>query len=150
MITYPIYKGIKQRLNSVAPCFYYLGQYLTGKDNTSYKVPAIYIEMPKNLSTTFYPGKIKAAKGAQVKIHLVCNAPYKNHDNTIQDSAIASHENMLNDIDKLMTGWVLKGTDQKLLTQQFIPIGANIGNFSGMHIFSVLTYTTELYSRILQ
>lgn len=150
MNTFPIYRGIKQRLNSVAPCFYYIGQYLTGKDNTSYKVPAIYIEMPKNLNTTFYLGKIKAAKGAQVKIHLVSNAPYKNHDNTIQDKVIAAHENLLNSIDKLMTGWVLKGTDQKLLTQQFIPVAANIGNFSGMYIFSVLSYDTELYSRNLQ
>src|SRR6266496_3912354 len=116
MNTFPIYKGIKQRLNSIAPCFYYLGQYLAGKDNTSYKVPAIYIEMPKYLPTTFYPGKLKAAKGALIKIHLINNAPYKHHDNIIQDSAIAAHENLLNSIDKLMSGWVLKGTDQKLFT----------------------------------
>lgn len=149
MNIFPIYKGIKLRLSSVAPCFYYLGQYLAGKDNTSYRVPAIYIEMPKYLTTTFNPGKIKVAKGAQVKIHLLTNAPYKNHDNVTQDSAIAAHENLLNEIDKLMTGFILKGTDQKLLTQQFTPVAANIGNFNGLHTFSILTYTTEFYSRHL-
>ena len=146
MNTFIIYKGIKQRLAVVAPGFYYLGQYLKGKDNTSYIVPAIYIEMPKFLPTDFQPGKVKIAKGAQVKIHLVTNAPYKNHENVVQDNAIQEHQDKLNDIDKLMTGWVLKNDQQKLLTQQFIPIGANVGNFEGVKIYSVLTYTTEFLS----
>lgn len=146
MNTFTIYKGIKQRLTAVAPCFYYLGQYLKGKDNTSYIVPAIYIEMPKFLNITFF-GKVRTAKGAQVKIHLVTNAPYKNQDNTVQDSAIAEHENKLKEMDGLMTGWSLKDNNQKLLTNQFIPVADNVGNFEGVKVYSVLTYTTEFYVR---
>lgn len=146
MNTFTIYKGIKQRLSAVAPCFYYLGQYLKGKDNTSYVVPAIYIEMPKNLIVTFF-GKLRTARNAQVKIHVITNAPYKNHDNVVQDNAIAEHEAKLKEVDSLMSGWALKNADQKLLTNQFIPINDNIGNFDGVKVFSVLTYTTEFYTR---
>ena len=150
MNTFTIYKGIKQRVNSVAPCFYYLGQYLKGKDNTSYVVPAIYIEMPKYLSTDFFAQKLKVAKKAQVKIHLITNAPFKNTDTVPQDSALAEHQTKLDAVDKLLTGWNLKDSEQKLFTQQFIPVAASVMNYEGLKIYSVLTYTTEFYSRHLQ
>lgn len=145
MDTYTIYKGIKQRLNPVAPVFYFIGQYAKGKDNTSYKVPAIYIEMPKYLPVTFFK-KIKTARNAPVKIHLIGNAPYKNHDNTIQDSAIAEHNNYLEQIDKLLTGWALRDGEGRLLTQQFIPTNNSNTNFQGVHVFSVVTYNADLFS----
>lgn len=146
MNTFTIYKGIKQRLSSIAPCFYFLGQYLKGKDNTSYVVPAIYIEMPKNLNVAYY-NKVRTNKEAQVKIHLVTNAVYKNHDTMVQDSAIAEHENKLNLINDAMTGWSLTNPNQKLLTNQFVPVFDNVGNFDGVKLYSVLTYTTEFYNR---
>lgn len=146
MNTFTIYKGIKQRLNAVAPCFYFLGQYLKAKDKTSYVVPAIYIEMPKGLTVTFF-GKVRTCRGAQVKIHLVTNAVYKNHDTMVQDNAIAEHENKLKQLNELMTGWSLKDANQKLLTNQFVPVFDNIGNFDGVKLFSVITYTTEFYNR---
>lgn len=149
MNTYAIYKAIKQRLTPVAPCFYYLGQYLSGKDNTSYKVPAIYIEMPKNLATTFLPRKLMVAEDAQVKIHLLTNAPFKNNDNVNQDAFIAEHQAKLDEIDRLLTGWAAK-TGAVLLTNQLIPIASNNNNFDGVKVFSVKTYSSEFYSRHLQ
>lgn len=148
MNTFTIYKLIKDRLKEIAPGFYYMGQYLKGKDNTSYVVPAIYIELPKYLPTTF-ERKVKVAKAAQIKIHLVTNAPYKNHDNVVQDSAIQEHQTKLNAIDKLMTGCVLKDAEERLISQQFIPVGTNAGNFEGLKVYSVLTYSVTLYSHHL-
>jgi hypothetical protein len=145
MDIYKVYKGVKQHLSTIAPVFYYIGQYTKGKDNTTYKVPAIYIEMPKYLPITFF-GKIKTARSAPIKIHLITNAPYKSHDNTIQDNALAEHNNMLNGIDKLMTGWALRDEQGKLLTQQFIPTNNNSINFQGLTVFSVVTYNADLFS----
>lgn len=145
MDTYIIYKGIKQRLISIAPVFYYIGQYTKGKDNTSYKVPAIYIEMPKFLPVTFFR-RIKTARNAPVKIHLITNAPYKNHDNTIQDSAIAEHNTMLKEIDKTLTGWAVIDGEDRLLTQQLIPTNSNNLNFQGVQVFSVVTYNADMFS----
>lgn len=146
MNTFTIYKGMKQRLSAVAPCFYFLGQYLKAKDKTSYVVPAIYIEMPKGLTIVFF-GTVRTAKAAQVKIHLVTHAVYKNHDTMVQDSAIAEHENKLKQLNDLMTGWALKDASQKLLTNQFVPALDSVGNFDGVKLYSILTYTTELYNR---
>lgn len=146
MNTFTIYKGIKQRLSVLAPCFYFLGQYLKGKDNTSYVIPAIYIEMPKNLSVAFF-GKLRGSRNAQVKIHLITNAVYKNHDTVVQDSAMAEHESKLKQIDALMTGWSLKDVNQKLITNQFIPVFDSVGYFDGVKLYSVITYTTEFYNR---
>lgn len=145
MDTHTIYKGIKARLSSIAPVFYFVGQYTRGRDNTSYKVPAIYIEMPKGMATTFFR-KIETARKAAIKIHLIGNAPYKNHDSTIQDSAIIEHNNMMLEIDKLLTGWSLRDDQNRLLTQQLIPTNNNLCNFQGLHVFSIKTYTADLFS----
>lgn len=160
MFVYPIYKAIKQRLNApeapqaspalLGNVFFYINQYLPGKDNTSYKVPALYIEMPKNSNLQFYGRKLLAAKNAPIKIHYISYAPFKNHDNAVQDSAIAAHENTLREIDLLLNGWNVTDANGRLLTQQLIPTNAAIMQYIGDNLISVITYTTEIYSRHLQ
>jgi hypothetical protein len=76
MFTYKVYKAMKLRLNGLAPIFYFIGQYNKGKDNTSYKVPAIYIETPKNNDLKFLGKKILTAKDARFKVHFISNAPF--------------------------------------------------------------------------
>ena len=146
MLTYPIYKAMKLRLNGIAPIFYYMSQYQSGKDNTSYRVPAIYIETPKETALSFYGRRTQVAKDARFKIHYISDAPFKNHDNPVQDSAIAAHEEILKQIDTLITGWNLADTAGKLLTQQFLPVGASINNLVSTSIFSVIEYRTEVFS----
>jgi hypothetical protein len=146
MNTYIIYKGLKQRLNALAPCFYFLGQYLKGADNTSYIVPAIYIELPKFMPVDFAPGKIQVAKGVQLKVHLVTNAPFSNSNNQYQENNILEHQAKLDAIDRLMTGFVLKDDKQRLLTQQLVPVAGNNMNYEGVKIYSVITYETDILS----
>ncbi len=150
MLLYPIYKAIKQHLGTEVPVFFYLGQYTRGKDNTSYRVPAIYIEMPKDADLKFYGKKLLAAKNVPIKIHYISYAPFKSVDNTVQDTAIATHENKLKEIDKLMDGWNATNLEGKLLTQQLLPTNSNTLNFDGTNVYSIITYTTEIYSRHLQ
>jgi hypothetical protein len=150
MFQYPIYKAIKARLGNTVPVFFYIGQYTKGKDNTSYKVPAIYIEMPKPTEIQFLSRKLVLAKGAVVKVHYISHAPFKSHDNTIQDSAIQAHENKVKEIDKLLNGWNATDANNKLLTEQLIPVNANMLNFSGENVASVIGYKTDMYSRHLQ
>lgn len=147
MNIYAIYKFIKARLSTVAPCFFYIGQYTKGRENTSYRAPAIYIEMPSNLNFVYYPGNIKAAKEAQFKIHIISGAPYKNHDNDIQDTAIDAHQTIINSVESLLSGWVIKDEYNRLLTQQIHPTGGNLHNYSGPYVFSILSFSTEFYSR---
>jgi hypothetical protein len=149
MNTNPIYKAIKLRVGNVATTFRWLGQYLPGKDNTSYKVPAIYIEMPRDFNIDFFTGKIMVAKGVQVKIHVINNAPFKNHDPISQDTYIDEHEAMVAAVDNLVSGWNIADENGKLLTQQFVNVGASVNNMNGLHIYTVLTYVTEFYSRHL-
>ena len=146
MNTYKIYKAIKSRLAAVAPGFYYLGQYLKKSDNSSYIVPAIYIEMPKLLDVKFEAGQVQVAKEVTVKIHLVTNAPHRTGETVYQDNDIQDHQAKLDALDKLMTGCVLRDDKERLLTQQFVPTGGDNMNFEGVKIFSVITYTTDLYS----
>ncbi len=51
---FKVYKAIKSRLGSTVPVFFYTGQYQPGKEKTSYRVPAIYIELPKETPICFY------------------------------------------------------------------------------------------------
>ena len=145
MFTYPAYQALKQKLKAIAPVFYYIGQYTKGPDNTSYTVPAIYIEMPKASNVVYWGRGVRCIKPALVNIHIINNAPYKNHDNIIQDSAIAAHAKMIQDVEKEIQGLVLRKDDGRLLSQRFIQTGANEANFQNKHIFSVLSFTTEIY-----
>lgn len=145
MFIYPAYKEIKLHLNGIAPVFYFLEQYQKGKDNTSYAVPAIYIEMPKNSQVTFWGNKNKVIKPALINVHYVSNAPFKNHDSPVQDSFLMQHNNALNTIDGIMEKLVLRKADGSLLSQRFIQIGSNENNFIPQRVFSILNYSTELY-----
>ncbi|PZP41219.1 MAG: hypothetical protein DI598_18495, partial [Pseudopedobacter saltans] len=74
MFTYNVYKAIKDDLKDIAAVFWYIGQYTKGKTNTSYRVPAIYIEMPKDSTVRFWGGRKKVIKPAPIKIHYISNA----------------------------------------------------------------------------
>lgn len=147
MFCYPVYKLLKEQLNTIAPVFYFIGQYTRGKDNTSYRLPAIYVEMPGTSNIQFWGRRAMAIKPAQIKIHYISHAPFKNHDNTVQDSAIAAHEAVITNIDFLLQGFIARDSDNNLLTQSLIPLGVDTLNFQDNCVYSVLTYTTEIYSR---
>lgn len=144
MRTYTHYKQFKAQLSFIAPCFMYFGQYLAGKDNTSYKVPAIYIELPKNVPVTYF-GSIKTIRKAQVKIHLITSAPFKNSE-TIQDGIISEHEAMLSLIDQVFNNkkFLKNG---KLLTEKMIEVNSSTLNYIGTNIFSVITYQGDFFER---
>ncbi len=142
MYNYALYKLIKQRIAEVAPPFYYIGQYQQGKDNTSYRVPAIYIEMPLVNNVTYW-GKRNRSVRAPIRIHLVTNAPFKNHDSLVQENALAEHYNKLAAIDDLLQNWVALNEDNQKVTQSFIQTGTEEVKFIFSHAVSVLTYSTE-------
>ncbi|WP_346237751.1 hypothetical protein ABDK00_001575 [Niabella insulamsoli] len=146
MFTYPIYKAIKQHLNTIAPGFFFTGQYAKGKTNTVYRVPALYIEMPKNAASTFWGRGIRVIKNAVIKVHYISNAPFHQHENAVQDSALVAHHNALIEINNLMQGFVVRNEHGRLLTQKFTPVGSSELNFVEGHVFSVLSYRTELYN----
>jgi len=150
MLAYPIYKAIKEQLKNIAPCFYYRNQYKESPDNTSFKVPAIFIEMPKSTTLNFYGKKLLAAQKAQITIHYVSYAPFKAVDNSLQDTLLAAHNGILIDINKALCGWNAIDADSKILTQQFIPIASDELNFIPEKVFSTITYQTEIYTRHLQ
>lgn len=146
---YSIYKQIKERLGNDIAVFYFVGQYLSGKDNTSYRVPAIYIEMPKKSNIDYY-GKTQTMNDSIIKIHLITYAPFKNHENDTQDAAIAEHEAKIKAVDKLLNGWhAVENTDTKI-TEQLITDGGDLMQFKGMYLISVINYKTELYSHHLK
>lgn len=147
MNTYQHYKGIKARLNSVAPVFYYLGQYLKGADQTSYKVPAIYIEMPKYLPIVYFNRVIKTSKNAQFKVHVINNAPFKGNDSSMQDSALQAHENLKKQVTDLLQGYILKDANSLLLTQQMIEVASSNLNYDGAHVYSIITYQCDFHDR---
>lgn len=140
-----VYNKIKERLAPVgAPVFFYIGQYQPGNDNTSYKVPAIYIEMPADtpLVTT---KKIMKSAGVMIKIHYISYAPFKNQSNDVQETAITDHETALKQIDNLLSGWNAKqGTIN--ITEQLLPRTSQLMKFQGMSLISVIGYKTDLYS----
>lgn len=145
MFIYPAYKALKQQLNSIAPVFYFLGQYNKGKDNTSYIVPALYIEMPKNARVKYWGKGKRTLSPAEIKLHYITNAPYKNHDNSVQDAAISVHSAGLKAIDDIMSNLVLRKEDGSLLTQRFINEVSDEMNYQDKKLFSILTYSTEIY-----
>lgn len=150
MFIYPVYNKIKERLSGLEiPTFFYIGQYQAGKNNISYLVPAIYIEMPKDVAVKV-TNHITRSQASQVKIHYISYAPFKNATTDIQESAIAEHEQTLRAIDLLLHEW--NATDEGVnLTEQFIAGETNtLMQFKGMTLFSVLGYSTRFKSRHLK
>ena len=151
MLLYPIYKLIKTQLTSVEPhIYYYRNQYIQSSDQSSYKVPAIFIEMPNPTTLDFFGRKLLAAKKAQIKIHYVSYAPFKSAESGLQDTLLLTHNNKLVDIDKALDGWNAVDSNSKILTQQFIPVATTELNFLPEKVYSIITYQTEIYSRHLQ
>lgn len=148
MFLYPIYKAIKAHLGPSVPVFFFIGQYLKGTGNTNYVVPAIYIELPKDLLVNFYPKKVMATK-APIKIHYISHAPFKNHDNDAQDAQLEAHDQKMKDIDTLINGWNVTDENGHKLTEQMVLANASLLNFTEMNLISVLSYNTEIYSRHL-
>lgn len=153
MLLYPLYKSIKQQLNSLGiNTFFFLKQYEASKDNTSYKVPAIYIEMPNYRGTAlqFYGKKLMSAKNLEIKIHYISYAPFKNHTNTVQDNALQQHSSTLIEIDKLLNGHTLKDASNNPIAEQLKPVLSEELNFMNSCVVSVITYNCEAYLRHLQ
>jgi hypothetical protein len=141
MLLYPLYKAIKQHLNGLGiQTFFYIKQYEPNKENTSYKVPAIYIEMPnyRGVSINYYGKKLKSAKDCVIKIHYISYAPFKNHTNTIQDNLLQEHSNTLKAIDVLLS------------SESMMNIETSELNFMANCVVSVITYRCEAYLRHLQ
>lgn len=146
MFIYPIYKALKPHLTAVAPVFFYTGQYAAGKGNTVYRVPALYIEMPRDTASTYWGRGIRVIKNGLIKLHYISNAPFHQHDNTIQDSALQAHHAKLVQINNIIEGLALKNEHGRLLTQKFIAAGSSELKFTEGHVISVLSYRTELYN----
>lgn len=147
MRTYGIYKAFKQRLSQVANTFYFMGQYLKKADQTSYVVPAIYIEMPRNISTTYF-GRVKTARNVQFKIHVVSNAPHKGNDtNPVQDSALQAHENLYAAAIAALEHKSFKNGGDLFITGQIIEVGSSNNNYDGPHVYSVATLQCDMYER---
>lgn len=156
MMYFPVYKAIKSRLkngqNQPAipglgdlPIFFYIGQYLPGKDKISLVSPALYIEFQKDVDIVQWPTRRQSAKSVEVSIHYISPAPFNSHDNTTQDTAINSHEIILKQIDLLLNGW---HAEQSVLdiSQRFSPRRGSFLNFSNGNVVSILKYTTEISS----
>lgn len=148
MITFPVYIALKQLLTPVAKVFPYTGQYQKGKGNTSYLVPAIYIEMPKDSPVLYTRGR-RIMKPAITKIHYISNAPYSQGGNT-QEAYLEQHAVKVQQIDELLQGKTLKRMTGRevtgLLTQQLLLTSAAEGMYIDGHVVTVLGYTTEMYA----
>lgn len=144
MITYPVYKAIKEQLKTLAPCFFYINQYAKSRDNTKYIVPAIYIEVPKNLTISYWGRGIRVAKAVQIRLHVIHNAPYKAHDNVIQDSALNSHSTLVDATDEILENKHLSVNSRKL-TETLLHTGLNEMNYTDGQVVSIITYTTDIY-----
>lgn len=146
MNTLPIYRAIRARLRPIAPVYKYHGQYLPGKGNTSYRVPAIYVEMPKPGTINYYPGGIQAIKGI-VTIHVLTNAPFKNGEGDLSDANHDVHTALINQVKALLEGWhaTVEG-GVRILTQQLIPQNADLNTPEGLHLISKIGYHSEFYA----
>lgn len=151
MIIYPLYKAVKNALSPIAAnAFFYLKQYEKSKDNTSYKVPALYIEMPLNAPMQYYGKKLLSCKNLPIKVHYISHAPFKNHTNSIQDTALQNHANTVIQIDTILNGMVLKDANNKILSEQLIMTNVAELRFLQGCVVSVLSYNCEGYARHLQ
>ncbi|MBS1672121.1 MAG: hypothetical protein JST94_11860 [Bacteroidetes bacterium] len=147
MFTYNVYKKLKQEISIIGPVFYFLNQYGRNKDKTSYNVPAIYIEMPKQSKVDSLNRKIKVLLKQQIKLHYISYAPFKSDtDNIVQDNALAQHSATLLAINTLIDNLQLKDGDTSL-TNQFILVNTSELVFEDMCVYSILTYQTDIYLR---
>lgn len=152
MKIYPIYKSIKSRLTGIAPLFHYQGQYLrkvgTGTEQTSYRVPAIYIETPRNQPVTWWGGRIKCIPNAAFKLHIVSNAPHKANDaNPVQDSALQAHDTIVSQAQQALQNAILKNADDQYLTGQLSETGTDNMRYEGPVVVTVLTFSADVYER---
>ena len=148
MNIYPVLQALIDTLAPLGPTLPYTGQYLPGKTNTSYKSPCLYVEMPRDLDVQFYPGRRKAAK-ANIKIHLISPGPYQTHRAGAQLEAEASHQTVLNEISRLLTGLSIQDNQQRLLTQQLIPAPETVKTYNNSDIISMVAFNTEIYDYVL-
>lgn len=95
----------------------------------------------------YFPGKLQVAKGVQIRIHLLTSAPYKDQDNSIQDSAIANHQDKLNQIKTLLDAFEIKNVSGKLLASQFIQTALDPISYRESYAYSVITYVSEFYEK---
>jgi len=142
----PVYRAIRARLRPIAPVYKYNGQYLPGKANTSYRVPAVYIEMPKPGNINYYPGGIKALKGI-VTIHVITNAPFKNGEGDNGDNDADGHEELINEVKTLLDGWHAEVSGGvRILSQQLIPVNSELYTPISLHLISQIGYQSEFYA----
>jgi hypothetical protein len=122
----------------------YTGQYLPGKANTSYKSPALYIELPRDLQVRFYPNLRKAATGT-IRIHYISPGPYQSHRPNAQALADAAHQAKLTQIGRLLTGYSPLDGQGRILCQQLIPGPHSAPIYQNNGIVSVIGFSAELY-----
>ena len=156
MYLYTLYKAIKNRLSDAnllpggVPVYFYIGQYQTGKGNSSLTIPAIYIEVLKNNAVLFYPKDEMSIKDMIIRIHYISYAPFKNADNAQQETAINNHETKLKAIDKLLYKWHVVDADNNKLSEQLITNATNLLNFIDNGVVSIIDYKTQIYSNHLK
>jgi hypothetical protein len=150
MVLYPLYKSTKAMLETLGiQCFFFLRQYETSKENTSYKVPAIYIEMPnyRGVAVQYYGKRSKFVNNLEIKIHYISYAPFKNHTNSIQDTALQQHHNKLIEINNLLEGFRPMNANNELLAEGFWTAETSEMNFMASCIVSVITFKCTAYIR---
>ena len=151
MILYPLYKAVKKQLEDTLgiQCFFFLKQYEPSKDNTSYKVPAIYIEMPnyRGVGVQYYGKKLKYVNNFEIKIHYISYAPFKNHTNSIQDTALLEHHNKLIAINNTLEGFQAKTPSGVLLSETMWTFETSELNFMANCVISVIGYKCTAYIR---
>lgn len=150
MLIHQTYTALKNILGTQIPVFYFINQYQKGQDNTSYKVPALYIQMPDSNNISFWGNHLVGAKNTQIKLHFISHAPFKNHHTAAQEAAIQAHVLKLITLDRLLNGTVLKNNNNIPITEELILTNTQELQFANNCIISVLTYNTTIYSRHLQ
>lgn len=151
MVLYPLYKAVKKQLEDTLgiQCFFFLKQYEPSKDNTSYKVPAIYIEMPnyRGVAIEYYGKREKFVSNLEIKVHYISYAPFKNHTSAIQDTALQQHHNKLIEINNVLEGFRPKTIADVLLAEAFWTAETSEMNFMANCIVSVIGYKCKAYIR---
>lgn len=143
MRVYSAFKALKARLQAKAPVFVYKGQYEKGKGNTSYVVPAIYIQMPGNFDIKHLPRAIYAQ--GQIAVHVVTNAPHGTSPGQQAEANLEAHETLMVEVSALLDGFQAKDSNDKLLMSQLIVQPSTLVQVKDGIAFSVLRYNSEIY-----